>query len=117
MAIETTVTPSTAVKIKSNDTGQIFNATLKINGTVANLAGATVLFLLKLSESPFTAYSLSASVVTAADGTVRCLASVSGFPTVAGTYKQEWEVTFSDATKLTFPSSGYNFIQMLDDLN
>ena len=107
----------TTVKMKANDTGQVFDATLEINGSAANLAGATVLMLLKLVESPYTAYSLSASVVSAAAGTVRCLASVSGFPTVAGTYKQEWEVTFSDTTKLTFPSNGYNFIQMLDDLN
>ena len=107
----------TTVKIKANDTGQIFDGTLTIEGTAVNLSGATVLMLLKLVESPYTAYSLSASVVSAAAGTVRCLATVSGFPTTPGTYKQEWEVTFSDTTKLTFPSNGYNFIQMLDDLN
>ena len=104
-------------KIKANDTRQQINGTLEIAGSAVDLTGATVLCLLKLVESPYTAYSLSASVVSAAAGTVRCLASVSGFPTVAGTYKQEWEVTFSDTTKLTFPSNGYNFIQMLDDLN
>ena len=107
----------TTVKMKANDTGQIFNGTLTIEGSAVNLSGASVLMLLKLVESPYTAYSLSATVVSAAGGTVRCLASVSGFPTVAGTYKQEWEVTFSDTTKLSFPSNGYNFIQMLDDLN
>lgn len=107
----------TTVKMKANDTGQVFDATLEINGSAANLAGATVLMLMKLVESPYTAYSLSASVVSAAAGTVRCLASVSGFPTVAGTYKQEWEVTFSDTTKLTFPSGSYNTLHILDDLN
>ena len=107
----------TTVKIKSGDTAIEFTSTLRIDDTAVNLTGATVVMLLKLIESPFTAYSLTASAVSPAAGTVRSLGSASGFPTVSGSYKQEWEVTFSDATKLTFPSDDYNTVLIQDDLN
>jgi hypothetical protein len=104
-------------KIKANDTRQQLTATLELDGSAVNLSGCTILCLLKLNESPFTAYSIAAEIVSAAAGTVKCLASTSGFPTVAGTYKQEWQVTFGDATVLTFPSNSYNELKILDDLN
>lgn len=104
-------------KIKANDTRQQLTGTLELDGAAVNLTGCTILCLLKLNESPYTAYSLSASIVSAVAGTVKCLATTSGFPTVAGTYKQEWQVTFGDATILTFPSNAWNTLIILDDLN
>ena len=57
-----------SVKIKSGDTAIEFtNPTgepLAIDGVTLDLTGATILFLLKLTEAPYTAYSLTA----AADG-------------------------------------------------
>ena len=105
------------VKIKSGDTAIEFTSTLQTNGTAVNLTGATVVMLLKLIESPFTAYSLTASVVSAAAGTVKSLGTASGFPTVAGSYRQEWQVTFGDTTILTFPSDDYNTVIIQEDLN
>ena len=103
--------------IKANDTRQQLTGTLEIDNAAVNLTGCTVLCLLKLKESPYTAYSLASTIVSAAAGTVKCLATESGFPTVAGTYKQEWQVTFGDGTVLTFPSDTWNTLEILDDLN
>ena len=110
-----------SVKIKSGDTAIEFtNPTgepLAIDGVTLDLTGATILFLLKLTEPPYTAYSLTA----AADGTPTggnvVYAVGTGFPTAVGQYKQNWEVTLADSTIATFPSGGYNLVQILDDLN
>jgi hypothetical protein len=108
----------TTVKMKSGDTAIEFTSSLETDGVAVNLTGASVLFLLKLSETPFTAYSLAASIVgTATDGNVKSLSSESGFPTTVGKYKQEWQVTFSGGAILTFPSDDYNYLVIQDDLN
>lgn len=108
------------VKIKADDTAITFtNGTtaLAVDGTTLDLTGATILFLLKLIDSPYTAYSLTAAIRgTATAGNVT-YTRASGFPTVAGQYKQEWQVTQSGGTILTFPSGGYNIVNILDDLN
>jgi hypothetical protein len=104
----------TTVKIKSGDTAIEFTSTLQTNGTAVNLTGATVVMLLKLGDAAGTSHS--ATIVSAAAGTVKCVPGGS-FPTTAGRYLQEWQVTFSDTTILTFPSDGYNFVVILDDLN
>ena len=109
------------VKIKSGDTAIEFtNPTgepLAIDGVTLDLTGATILFLLKLTEPPYTAYSLTA----AADGTPTAGNVVyqvgTGFPTIQGQYKQNWEVTLADGKIATFPNGGYNLVQILDDLN
>ena len=104
------------VKIKSGDTAVNFTAALKVNDSAVDLTNATVLFLLKPSNSPQTAYSFSASIVSAAAGTVS-YSPGDGFPVIAGTYFQEWQVAFSDNSILTFPSSGYNKVIIEEDLN
>lgn len=103
---------------RNNATLGITHEPLSINGTTVDLTNATtVLFLLKLVDAPYTAYSLTGAVDgTATNGDVKYVVA-SGFPTVAGKYKQEWEVTFSDGTKLTFPNEGYNYLLVEDDLN
>ena len=103
------------VEIKSGDTAISFDGTLTQNGSAVDLTSATVKFLLKHRTSG-TAYVLNAIVIDAEAGTVRYVPGV-GFPTTAGTYNQEWEVTFADTTVLTFPSSGYNALIITDDLN
>lgn len=107
--------------MKSGDTGCQVTSTLKKDGSAIDLTGASVLLLLKLEDAPYTAYSLTATIVTAAAGTVKCLTSINGFPTVVGKYKQEWEVTQSDGKTLTFPSgnatSKYNYLVIEPDLN
>lgn len=104
------------LKIKTGDTALQFTDTLKVDGVATDLTGATVLFLLKLIDSPNTAYSLAATIVTAASGTVKYVPGV-GFPTAVGDYRQEWQVSYVEGTILTFPSDGYNIVKILDDLN
>lgn len=105
-----------AVKIKSNDTAIQFTGELKIDGVTADLTGASVRFLLKLKKSPYTAYSLTATIENASEGSVS-YTPATGFPTTVGEYRQEWQVTFADSSILTFPSDSYNTVTILDDLN
>lgn len=107
---------SNTVIVKSGDTAIEFTDTLTQDGVAVDLTGATVLFLLRLRLEPFTAYSLAATIVTAASGTVKYVPGA-GYPTAVGKYEQEWQVTFGDATVLTFPSSGYNTLIIESDLN
>lgn len=106
----------TTVRIKSGDTALEFTDTLTVDGVADDLTGSTVLFLMKRIRSPGTAYSLSASLVTAASGTVSYVPGV-GFPTDVGSYKQEWQVTYSNGKILTFPNDDYNVIEIVEDLN
>lgn len=104
------------LKIKSGDTALQFTDTLRVDGVASDITGATVLFLMKLIGSPSTAYSLAATIVSAASGTVKYVPGV-GFPTAVGDYRQEWQVSYVEGTILTFPSDSYNIVKKLDDLN
>jgi hypothetical protein len=101
--------------IKSGDTAIEFTATLTRNNVPVNLTSSSVKFLLR-NRATGTAFSATATIVVAAAGTVSYEPGV-GFPTTAGNYSQEWEVTFPDTTVLTFPSAGYNTLVIEDDLN
>ena len=103
------------VKMKSGDTSMAFSSTLLIDGVAVNLTGCTVLFLLK-SFIGGTETSLNATIVSAVAGTVKYIVG-NGFPTTAGKYRQEWQVTFTDNSVLTFPNGAYNEVEILADLN
>ena len=120
----------TTAIIKANDTAYEFknprldtvlgttHKPLMFNGVVLNLTGAlSVLFLLELVEAPYTKYSLVAAID--GDPTVGDVIYVrgTGFPITPGRYKQEWQVTQSDATVITLPTTGYNELEILPDLN
>ena len=102
------------VTIKANDTAIRFTSAITKSGVAVDLTGASVLMLLKRGA---TLYSLTAAIDGAATGGNVEYEPGTGFPTIAGTYQQEGEVTFSDATKLTFPSDAYNTVIITDDLN
>jgi len=110
----------TRISIKANDTAIVFSDTLLLAGAAYNLTGCSVLFALRpfVQSTRFSGsgFSAAATIVDAAAGTVS-YSPTAGFPTAPGNYKQEWEVTRSDGAKLTFPSDGYNEIEMLEDLN
>ena len=103
------------MKIKAYDTAITFTDTLTVNGVASDLTDAAVLFILKASDG--TVFSDAASL--ASDPTTGGVSYQpgTGFPTAAGSYKQEWEVTYLDTTKLTFPSDGYNKVTIIEDLN
>jgi len=106
------------VKIKSGDTAIEFTDTLTKDSVAVDLTGiSAVVFLLELADAPYTRVSLTAAVDGDATlGNVKYTVGT-GFPTTVGEYRQEWQVTMSDATILTFPSNSYNVVQILSDLN
>lgn len=99
------------VRLKAGD-NETFTSTLKSGGVAVNLTGSTVRFLLRLVDSPNTAYSYSATIVNAAAGTVR-YTSDSNFTRVTGKYRQEWEVTTSGGSVSTYLNSDYHYIVIL----
>lgn len=103
-------------KIKAFDTAIDFTLTAELDGTAVDLTGATVKFLLKSTTAGATAFEGAATLDDAENGVV--IYSPSGqFPTTAGTYEQEWEVTQSDGTVLTFPLTYKNKVVIIEDLN
>jgi hypothetical protein len=100
------------LRIKRNDTAVTLTDALTVGGSPQNLTGAAVSFHM---VSDTTTVTGAASIVSAAAGTVSYTVSATDLA-VAGTYQQEWQVTFGDSTVLTFPSNGYNRIVVLPDL-
>ena len=103
-------------KLKEGDTSPALSYQL-IPADV-QLAGATVVFLMKDARGTVKVNRESATITDAGDGTA------TGTPTVqydwatadtdtAGFYYGEFEVTYSDASIETFPN-GDNFIYMYD---
>lgn len=104
----------TTVTIKSGDTAIEFTSTLVIvSDDEWSLTNTDVRFLLKKGNI---AYSFDATVVDANARTVKYIPGA-GFPKQPGKYIQEWEVTFSNDTTLTFPCEGANYVIIENDLN
>lgn len=105
----------TTVEVMSEDTGMRFTDTLKLDGVVVNLTGATVYFVMKLVGPPNTAYFLAAEIVDAVAGTVKYEPGV-GYPTALGTYRHLWRVVDSNGKILSFANNDYNIIKIKDNL-
>ena len=103
------------ITIKSHDTGITFSDTLTLDGVPFDLTSCSVKFLMRL-KSGGTAFSATATIVDASAGTVSYQPGAN-FPTTAGRYYQEWEVTTSASKVLSFPGNSYNSIRIIDDLN
>lgn len=102
------------ITVKRSDVGVVFTDTLTANDVAVNLTTATVLFVLRHSSGTVT--SRTASVVSAAAGTVS-YTTVTNDLSAAGKYRQEWQATFGDGRVYTFPSDGWNTVNVIDDLN
>jgi len=102
-------------KVKRGDVGVIFADTLTEDDEAVNLTGATVTFILRLRGGtvPVTG---TATIVDATGGTVS-YATVAGNLDVAGLYNQEWEVTYGNGDKFTYPSDTWNPVRIVGDLN
>jgi hypothetical protein len=101
-------------RVKQHDVSVIFTDTLEATGlTDLNDVDEIVFVLRHVSGSP--AVAGTASIVSSVERTVRYVAQ-SGDLDTAGVYRQEWEVTFDDGAVLTFPSDGYNMVEVLADL-
>lgn len=102
------------ITVKRSDVGVVFTDTLTANDVAVNLTTATVLFVLRHSSG--TVISKTAVIVSAAAGTVSYTTVTSDLST-AGKYRQEWQATFGDGRVYTFPSDGWNTVNVIDDLN
>lgn len=91
--------------IKQNDTSPTIRATLKGAGNATlNLSGASVYFRMKRSSGD-TLIEGAAEIFDPTEGTVQ-YAWEAGDTSVAGTYKAEFELTYSDGKVETFPNLG-----------
>lgn len=98
----------TKTKIKRGDTKTKFSETLGVD-----LTGATVKFVMK---GDGVLYSNSATITGASSGAVE-YQLVATDVAIAGQYRQEWEVTYSDGKIQSFPVDDYNEVTIIGDLN
>jgi len=104
------------IYVKQNDTKPDILATiLDDDGDVINLTDATVAFHMNTSVGVSKVES-AGKLVVASEGTVKYEWAVGDLDTV-GTYTAEFQITFSDASVLTAPNSGYMTIVVIAELN
>lgn len=102
--------------IKRRDQLPEIEATLKdATGTVVNLGGATVRFIMTNKATGEKALDVPATIVSAPAGTVK-YSWVAGDTDTAGSFSAEFEVSFIDGRAETFPNSKNLTIKIPEDL-
>jgi hypothetical protein len=98
------------VQLKRNDTKDTisYKVTNK-DGSVVNLTGATVRFVMGKGKNLIT--NSNATIVNAVSGDVSYTLTDSD-TLAAGTFNAEFEVTFSDGKVKTYPSNGYILVNI-----
>lgn len=81
-----------------------------------NLTGTTLYFIMAATPSLTIKVNSPAVLVNAAQGQVR-YDWASGDTSTAGDFLVEWQVTFPDGRQQTFPSTGYNTVKIVADLD
>lgn len=103
------------VNLKRNDTKDVISYITKYpNGSIVDLTGATVRFIMGkgnklITESP-------ANVVNASTGEVEYQLQETD-TAIAGTFNAEFEVTFSDGKIKTFPNDGYIEVKITPNID
>lgn len=93
--------------IKQNDTSPAIAGALKdADGNAVNVSGSTIKFNMRSRGGAVKIDEGSGAVVSGVSGTVKYVWQA-GDTDTAGTYEAEFEVTYTDATKETFPNNGY----------
>lgn len=106
-----------SMTIKRNDTAPSFTATCTDSaGDAVDITGSTVRFHM-VGPVPSTAVKVdaAATIVSGTAGTVR-YDWQEGDTDTSGSYKAEVEVTFSDNTVRTFPTTNYSTVRIRSDL-
>jgi hypothetical protein len=101
------------ITIKKNDTKLLFRQRPTIDGesmSLADLAGCTVSFLMKGSG-----IAIKAAATISGTGYFE-YQPIASDVAKAGTFRQEWELTFPSTKILTFPNGDYNTVNILADL-
>lgn len=102
--------------IKEGDLLPELNAVLKDRNGVVDLTGATLRFHMRVPGSSGTGkVEAAATVVTAATGAVKYVWAGTDTDT-AGEYYGEFQVTWGDTRKETFPNNGQLLIVVTADL-
>lgn len=101
--------------IVQNDTAPAIEATLKdANGNAVSLSGASVRFHM-MPKSGTAKVDAAATITDAANGKVKYEWAV-GDTDAFGMFDAEWEVTYSNGTIETFPSSGFTQIRIRKEI-
>lgn len=102
--------------IKRNDRAPSIEGTLGLSdGTVVNLTGTSVKFIMTLAGATIPKINAAATIVDAINGEVSYSWGATDTDT-AGLYRAEWEVTFAGGIKRTFPSDDFLYVRVLEDL-
>lgn len=99
--------------IKRHDTARKFIDHLTVDGSDLNLTGSTVVLAIRRRDGYVR--RRTATITSAATGEIEYEVDAVDVAE-AGNYDLEWEVTFSDGTQLTFPSTGYHVLRVVEDL-
>lgn len=103
--------------LKENNTSPILRATLKdVNKTVINLTGATVQFRMKEVGGTVLKVNTSASIVGSADNGVVQYVWTSSDTNQPGSFNAEFDVTYADGSKETFPNEEFLTVVIKPDL-
>lgn len=102
--------------IKQGDTAPPIVAILKdALGTVVQLAGCSVRFIMVDKASGVTAVDAPCDIVDAGEGRVS-YQWVTGDTDIVSTYNAEYEVVLADSNVETFPNSKYIVVKVVKDL-
>lgn len=102
--------------IKENDTTPSIRATLQNgSGDPVDLLDATVRFHMRAIGSTTATIDANATVMNASGGIVQYNWQA-GDTADVGSYQAEFEVSYSNGTVETFPSSGYIRVEITDDI-
>lgn len=102
---------------KTGDTSGYFAGTCTLpSGSAQDITGATLKFVIRSLDTPeATGSEYTASIVSGTAGTWRIARSLLTALDTAGMYQSELQVTFSDATIMTFPNDEDLTINSLPD--
>lgn len=106
---------ATTIYIKEGDTARAWTDTLTLDGDPIDLTDATVVLVKRRVGVCDSEERLEADIVSSAAGTVS-YQPLENDVEIAGTFELEWEITFSDDSVLTVPTSGYIRLIILRDL-